>query len=71
MLIKQSKTKMEKIKDFQNQELSDIEMDNIQGGLSWSKWEQISSDGVPGFTIEQRFNWFGLHGTTETRQDCN
>lgn len=56
---------MENIKAFQ---LTNSEMDQIHGGGIWGTWKPVLSYEGEG-TLEQWYNWFHLHGTTEFRPD--
>lgn len=62
---------MTSIKEFNNQQLSEIELKNIRGGGLWSYWKVINTDPISGVTIQQRINWFGLNGTDDTKTDCD
>lgn len=61
---------MTSIKEFKEKQLSDMDLESIKGG-KWSEWRTISTDLQSGITIQQRFNWWGLNGTSELRQDCD
>ena len=64
---------MEKLESLKIQKfapLTNDEMQMINGGGLWSKWEQegkyIKTE--CGYkTIQRRYNWFGLHATSQTR----
>jgi hypothetical protein len=59
----------QKLEAFQ---LMNSEMENVLGGGLWSGWHKLDYtvivNGVEK-TIEQRYNWFHLHGTQDTRTD--
>jgi len=45
------------------------EMQMINGGSIWSTWkEEVKIDTDCGLkTVQRCYNWFGLHGTSETQ----
>jgi bacteriocin-like protein len=57
---------MEKLNNCLFQSMDEKEMNKIYGGGIWSTWkDQGHCCGTK--TLQQRFNWFGLHGTDDTR----
>lgn len=48
--------------------LKDDELQMIEGGGLWNKWEEDESDDGC-LTWDERHNWFGLHATGDTRNE--
>ncbi|WP_421751019.1 hypothetical protein [Croceimicrobium sp.] len=60
---------MESLNSNKFNSLSSEEMMALQGG-AWSKWKVIEGVEDPyGYTYYQRYNWWGLHATTDTRAE--
>jgi hypothetical protein len=59
---------MEELNNIKFQPMEETEMDQIYGGGIWSSWKKVEGGHCcNGQTLEQRYNWFGLHGTDDTR----
>ena len=57
---------MESLNHEKFQSLSEEQMNTLQGG-GWNVWKEIENTNDPyGYTYYQRYNWFGLHATTDT-----
>ncbi len=48
--------------------LTNSQMNQIEGG-GWNVWKDTGVSDDCGNSYEQRYNWFGLHGTSDTRLD--
>jgi hypothetical protein len=60
---------MESLNSEKFNSLTPDEMMALQGG-GWNKWKEVEGVEDPfGYTLYQRYNWFGLHATTDTRAE--
>ena len=63
---------MDKFETLDKYQINIDEMSKLCGGGLWSKWKRrdvIDSEGNVIGCYEQRYNWFGLNGQEEIRND--